>query len=165
MKDFEWNLNFSYSHNSNEIRSISNDKFTISTDWFTTGYTGEPIQTETHRVKVGDPIGSFFGLKSVGVNEEGKWVVERLVRDDQGNLTGEKYYDVAEKATTEDRQFLGNGVPKHFVNFNNTFTYKGWDMSINMRGQFGAKILNFQETFVMGRHDFRTIVDWKYDVN
>lgn len=146
-KDFEWNLNFSYSHNSNEIRSISNDKFTMSTDWFTTGYTGEPIQTETHRVKVGDPIGSFFGLKSVGVNEEGKWVVERLVRDDQGNLTGEKYYDVAEKATTEDRQVLGNGVPKHFVNFNNTFTYKGWDMSINMRGQFGAKILNFQEMF------------------
>lgn len=146
-KDFEWNLNFSYSHNSNEIRSISNDQFSMSTDWFTTGYTGEPIQTETHRVKVGDPIGNFFGLKSVGVNEDGKWVVERLARDDEGNLTGEKYYDLAENATTEDRQVLGNGVPKHFVNFNNTLTYKGWDMSINMRGQFGAKILNFQEMF------------------
>lgn len=146
-KDFEWNLNFSYSHNSNEIRSISNDQFSMSTDWFTTGYTGEPIQTETHRVKVGDPIGNFFGLKSVGVNEDGKWVVERLARDDEGNLTGEKYYDLAENATTEDRQVLGNGVPKHFVNFNNTLTYKGWDLSINMRGQFGAKILNFQEMF------------------
>lgn len=78
---------------------------------------------------------TFFGLKSVGVNEDGKWVVERLARDDEGNLTGEKYYDLAENATTEDRQVLGNGVPKHFVNFNNTLTYKGWDMSINMRGQ------------------------------
>lgn len=146
-KDFEWDTNFSYSHNSNEVRSISNDQFQMSTDWFTEGYTGEPIQTETHRVKVGDPIGNFFGLKSVGLDENGKWVVERLERDADGNLTGGKYYDLAENATTEDRQVLGNGVPKHFVNFNNTFTYKGWDLSINMRGQFGYQILNFQEMF------------------
>lgn len=146
-KDFEWNTNLSYSHNSNEVRSISNDEFQMSTDWFTEGYTGEPIQTETHRVKVGEPIGNFFGLKSVGLNSEGKWVVERLERDADGNLTGKKYYDLAANATTEDRQVLGNGVPKHFVNFNNTFTYKNWDLSINMRGQFGYQILNFQEMF------------------
>lgn len=146
-KDFEWNANFSYSHNSNEVRSISNDKYTMSTDWFTTGYTGEPIQTETHRVKVGDPIGNFFGLKSIGLTSDGKWVVERLERDADGNLTGNKYYDLAANATTEDRQVLGNGVPKHFVNFNNTITYKNWDLSINMRGQFGFQILNFQEMF------------------
>ena len=146
-KDFEWNTNFSYSTNSNELRSISNDKFQMSTDWFTTGYTGEPIQTETHRVKVGDPIGNFYGLKSVGVNEAGLWVVERLERDANGELTGGKYYDLAKNATTEDRQVLGNGVPKHFVNFNNTFRYKNFDMSINMRGQFGFQILNFQEMF------------------
>lgn len=146
-KDFEWNTNFSYSTNSNELRSISNDKFQMSTDWFTEGYTGEPIQTETHRVKVGDPIGNFYGLKSVGLNKDGLWVVERLERDANGELTGGKYYDLAENATTEDRQVLGNGVPKHFVNFNNTFRYKNFDLSINMRGQFGFQILNFQEMF------------------
>lgn len=146
-KDFEWNTNFSYSTNSNELRSISNDEFKMSTDWFATGYTGEPIQTETHRVKVGDPIGNFFGLKSVGVNPEGKWIVERLERDGNGKLTGGIYYDLAENATTEDRQVLGNGVPKHFLNFNNTLRFKGWDLSINMRGQFGFQILNFQEMY------------------
>lgn len=146
-KDFEWNTNFSYSTNSNELRSISNNQFQMSTDWFTEGYTGEPIQTETHRVKVGDPIGNFYGLKSVGLNEEGLWVVERLERDANGELTGGKYYDLAKNATTEDRQVLGNGVPKHFVNFNNTFRYKNIDLSINMRGQFGFQILNFQEMF------------------
>ncbi len=146
-KDFEWSTNFSYSTNSNELRSISNDQFQMSTDWFTTGYTGEPIQTETHRVKVGDPIGNFYGLKSVGLNENGLWIVERLERDENGELTGGKYYDLAENATTEDRQVLGNGVPKHFVNFNNTFRYKNFDLSINMRGQFGYQILNFQEMF------------------
>lgn len=146
-KDFEWNTNFSYSTNSNEVRSISNDQFQMSTDWFTEGYTGEPIQTATHRVKVGDPIGNFFGLKSVGLSENGMWIVERLERDANGNLTGGKYYDLAENATDEDRQVLGNGVPKHFVNFNNTFRYKHFDLSVNMRGQFGFQILNFQEMF------------------
>lgn len=96
---------------------------------------------------MGDPIGNFYGLKSVGVNEAGLWVVERLERDANGELTGGKYYDLAKNATTEDRQVLGNGVPKHFVNFNNTFRYKNFDMSINMRGQFGFQILNFQEMF------------------
>ena len=146
-KDFEWNTNFSYSTNKNELRSISNDQFSMSTDWFTEGYTGEPIQTETHRVKVGDPIGNFYGLKSVGLNADGLWVVERLERDANGELTGGVYYDLAENATTEDRQVLGNGVPKHFVNFNNTFRYRGFDLSVNMRGQFGYQILNFQEMF------------------
>ena len=100
-KDFEWNTNFSYSTNSNELRSISNDKFQMSTDWFTTGYTGEPIQTETHRVKVGDPIGNFYGLKSVGVNEAGLWVVERLERDANGELTGGKYYERMQRQKTD----------------------------------------------------------------
>ena len=146
-KNFEWSTNISYSTNSNELRSISNDEFQMSTDWFVTGYTGEPIQTETHRVKVGDPIGNFFGLKSIGVNSEGKWIVERLERDADGKLTGNKYYDLAENATTEDRQVLGNGVPKHFLNFNNSLRYKNWDLSVNMRGQFGYQILNFQSMF------------------
>jgi len=148
-KDFEWRGNISYSTNKNEIRSISNDQFQMSNDYFYTGHTGEPIQTSTHRVKVGEPIGQFFGLKSVGLDESGKWVVERLKHDDPNDpekVTG-VYYGLAEDANDADKQVLGNGMPKHFLNFNNTFTYKGIDLSINMRGQFGFEILNFQEMY------------------
>ena len=108
--NFEWRTNVSYSTNKNKLISITNEEFSMSQDWFTTGHTGEPIQTTTHRVKVGDPIGNFFGLKSVGLNEEGLWVVERLRRNEAGEVI-EKYYDLAKNATDEDRQVLGNGVP------------------------------------------------------
>ena len=145
-KNFEWNTNVSYSTNKNELRSISNEQFQMSTDWFTTGHTGEPIQTSTHRVKVGDPMGNFFGLKSIGLSEEGKWLVERLEKDAEGNVIG-KFYDLAENAKDDDRQVLGNGVPTHYLNFNNTLRYKNWDMSIGMRGAFGFQILNFQEMY------------------
>ncbi len=145
-KDFEWNTNVSYSTNKNKLISISNDQFQMSTDWFTTGYTGEPIQTTTHRVKVGQPIGNFFGLKSIGLDENGKWLVERFNRDEAGNITG-VFYDLAENATDEDRQVLGNGVPKHYLNFNNQLRYKNFDFSVSMRGAFGFEILNYQSMY------------------
>ena len=145
-KGFEWHTNISYSTNKNKLKSISNDQFQMSTDWFTTGHTGEPIQTSTHRVKVGDPIGNFFGLKSIGLDESGKWLVERLQKDDAGNVT-DKYYDLAENATDEDRQVLGNGVPKHYLNFNNQLSYKNFDFAISMRGAFGFEILNYQAMY------------------
>lgn len=118
----------------------------MSTDWFTTGHTGEPIQTTTHRVKVGDPIGNFFGLKSVGLNEDGLWVVERLKKNDAGEVI-ERYYDLAKDATDEDRQVLGNGVPKHNLNWSNQLRYKNIDVSIGMRGAFGFQILNYQKMY------------------
>ncbi|WP_280743845.1 MULTISPECIES: TonB-dependent receptor [unclassified Parabacteroides] len=151
-KHFEWSTNMSYSTNKNKLRSISNEEFQMSTDYYYPddvyggGYTGEPIQQWTHIVKVGQPIGNFWGLKSVGLSSEGKWVVERLKKDDQGNTVG-TYYDYAENAGDEDKQKLGNGVPKHFLNWNNTLRFKNFDLSINMRGAFGFEILNFQKMY------------------
>lgn len=142
----EWNTNVTFSTNRNELISIANDEFTMSSDWFTTGHTGEPIQTTTHRVKVGDPIGNFFGLKSIGLNENGLWVVERLTKNEKGEVIG-TYFDLAENASEEDRQVLGNGVPKYNLNWNNQFRYKNFDLSISMRGAFGFQILNYQKMY------------------
>lgn len=144
-KDFEWSTNASYSTNTNKLISISNDQFEMSTDYFYVGATGEPIQTITHRVKVGEPIGNFFGLKSVGLSQEGKWVVERFKVDEAGNT--QLYYDLAENANDDDRQVLGNGVPKYYLNWNNQLRYKNFDFAISMRGAFGFEILNYQKMY------------------
>ncbi len=144
--NFSWNTNITYSFNTNKLISLQNDEFSMSTNYFDTGYTGEPIQTTTHRVQEGKAIGNFFGLKSVGLDSSGKWIVERLEHDDDGNVTG-KYYDLAENATSEDWQVLGNGVPKHNLNWNNQFKYKNFDLSVTMRGAFGFQLLNYQKMF------------------
>ena len=146
LPSIEWNSNISFSTNTNELVSIANDQFQMSSDWFTTGHTGEPIQTTTHRVKVGDPIGNFFGLKSVGFTQDGLWVVERLNLDEEGNII-DKYYGLGGEAELEDRQVLGNGVPKYYLNWNNQLQYKRFDLSISMRGAFGFEILNFQKMY------------------
>lgn len=145
-KDFQWNTNVTYSKNTNKLISLQNDEFSMSQNYFDTGHTGEPIQTETHRVEEGKAIGNFFGLRSVGVNSDGLWVVERLNHDEEGNVTG-KYYDLAEHAGPEDWQVLGNGVPSVNMSWNNQFTYKNFDLSITMYGAFDFQILNFQKMY------------------
>lgn len=73
---FTWNTNVSYSTNSNKVVALSSEKFSMDQDYFYTGYTGEPIQTTTHIVQVGKPIGTFYGLKSVDITDDGLWLVE-----------------------------------------------------------------------------------------
>jgi len=148
-KDFQWNTSYTFSFNSNELISITppqGSDLQMSSDYFDTGYTGEPIQTTTHRVKEGWPIGNFFGLKSVGLNSAGKWIVERYNYDNDGNKVS-KYLDLAENASSADWQVLGNGVPQVYMNWNNTLNYKNWDLQVTMRGAFGFQLLNYQKLF------------------
>ena len=135
--DFNWNSVFTYSTNTNKLVSLSNDQFQTTNDFFYAGYTGEPIQIATHIVEVGETIGNFYGLKSVDITDDGIWLVE--------NADGEII--PATESSTADRQILGNGLPKHYLSWNNTFNYKNWDLNINMRGAFGFQILNFSRMF------------------
>jgi TonB-linked SusC/RagA family outer membrane protein len=148
-RDIKWNAGFTFSTNKNKLVSLSNDKFKTTNDFFYAGYTGEPIQIETHRVQIGGPIGNFYGLKSVGIThigdefgttnavDEGIWIIEK---PDGTRIK-------ATDSSTDDRQVLGNGIPKFYASFNNTIKYKNFDLSINMRGAFGYQILNFSRMF------------------
>ena len=144
--DFEWSTSATFSANQNKLVSLQNDEFQMSTDYFDTGYTGEPIQTSTHRVKEGWAIGNFFGLRSMGLNSAGKWIVERYNYDANGNVES-RFPDLAENATSADWQVLGNGVPLYYANWNNNFRYKNFDLAVTMRGAFGFQVLNYQKLF------------------
>jgi len=135
--DFTWNAGFTFSTNKNKLVSLSNDKFQTTSDFFDAGYTGEPIQISTHRIKIGGPIGDFYGLRSVDITDDGIWIIEK---PDGTRIP-------ATDSSTDDRQVLGNGIPKYYASWNNSFKYKNFDLSINMRGAFGYQILNFSRMF------------------
>jgi hypothetical protein len=88
-------------------------------------------------VQIGHPIGDFYGIKSIDIDEDGVWVIEGA--DGQPKSIVDK--------VEEDKQVIGNGLPKHYLGFNNTFKYKNFDLSVTMRGAFGFQILNFQRLF------------------
>ncbi len=130
--DFRWQTSANWSTNNNTLVSLSNEVYETDECW-TTGHTGEPIQTSTHRVCIGDAIGNFYGYESVDINGDGEWIV----LDSLGNNV--PYSDVV----ADDRRILGNGVPDHYVAWNNSVQYGNFDLNVNMRGAFGHQILNF----------------------
>ncbi len=139
-KDFEWNTNVTFSTNSNKLISLSNELYQSTSDYFTGGGTGEPIQTFTHRVDIGGEIGNFYGFKVIDVDESGKWIYE----DAEGNAVN--YDDF--NHSFENKQVLGNGIPKFIGSWNNNFRYKNFDLSITMRGAFDFQILNFERMYL-----------------
>ncbi|MGJ5641322.1 SusC/RagA family TonB-linked outer membrane protein [Formosa sp. S-31] len=153
-ENFNWTANLTYSTNTNEIVSLSNDEFQLTNDFFDEGYASEPIQVSTHRVQEGQPIGNFYGLKSVDITEDGIWIIETP----DGRLIP------ATESTTEDRQVLGNGLPKSYFSWNNTFRYKNWDMNVNLRGAFDYQILNFSRMYYENPTIGYNTLDSAYDL-
>lgn len=138
--DFQWTTIFTYSTNKSKLASLSNDIYKLSSDYFFTGATGDPIQTTTHIVKVGEQIGNFYGFKVVDIDAAGKWIYETP----SGERKGYSEFSHA----TEDKQVLGNGLPKWYGGWNNNFRYRNFDLGITMRGAFGYQILNFDRMYL-----------------
>ena len=138
-RNFVWNTSFNFSTNSNKLVSLTNDLYKLNSNYFTTGYTGEPIQTFTHIVQIGKNIGDFYGFKVIDISNDGKWIYE-------GADGKPVQYDNFNHAF-EDKKVLGNGLPKYYAGWNNSFKYKKWDLGITMRGAFKFQILNFQRMY------------------
>lgn len=134
-KDFTWNTTVTFSTNSNKLLSLNGSTFKTDNDYFDTGSVEFAGQTTvSHRVQVGQPIGNFWGFKVVDVDENGKWIYE----DRDGKRVG---YDDFKRAP-EDKHVIGNGLPKWYAGWNNSFRYKNFDLNIVMRGAFGFQIIN-----------------------
>jgi TonB-dependent starch-binding outer membrane protein SusC len=141
---FSWTTSANWSTNSNKLKSLSNETYAPQSDCRFDGGTGEPIQQSTHRNCVGDPIGNFYGYKSIDIDENGVWIVERPAQyDEDGNLVKPDTAISIRDATAADRQVLGNGLPKQYFAWNNTAQIGNFDLSVNMRGAAGFQILDY----------------------
>jgi TonB-dependent starch-binding outer membrane protein SusC len=140
-KDFQWNTTVSYSTNKNKLVSLSSDIYKLSTDYLQVGSIFPPIQTFSHVLQVGGPVGNFYGYKVIDIGNDptdaanyGQWVYEGA----DGNPV--KYSDY--KHSFEDKKVIGNGLPKFYLGWNNNFRYKNLDLSITQRGAFGFQVAN-----------------------
>ena len=125
-RDFNWTSTLSVSHNSNKVVKLSK-----SID-------GEiPAAGSVDACTIimqGEAIGTFYGYKWAGLeqNAEGQWI--DMYYDKDGNKTA--------TPSGDDRQVLGNASPKVTIGWNNTLSYKNWDFSFFFNSAFGGKRLN-----------------------
>ncbi|MGE4586951.1 MAG: TonB-dependent receptor [Mangrovibacterium sp.] len=135
LKDFEWQTTVTASHNANKLLSLSNDLYETANE-HDEAWLGEPITISTHRLEVGKSVGNYFGMKSVGVSENGLWLIENPETGEAEEITDNMLNNDAY------RQYLGHGLPKVYLGWSNTFRYKNFDLSFQMTSQLGFKILN-----------------------
>lgn len=64
------------------------------------------------------------------------------------------------KITADDRVILGNDRPKLVASLNNTFSYKGFDLSIFLNGEFGKTITYSARHNLNGRENYVRLNYW-----
>ncbi len=130
--DFNYDITFTGATNDNKFVSFSNDLFKGQKYIDVVGMPAPGSPGNIQRLQEQMRIGSFYTLKSAGYDKFGRL----LVYNKEGKIIP------ANSATNDDKQFVGNGLPKFTASLGNTFRYKNWDLGIFLRGAFGYDLFN-----------------------
>lgn len=141
-RDFTWNASLNFSHNRNEVVSVSNQEFNAGVlNRYNPSLPNASTAT-IQRIIEGEPIGTFYMYEWAGYNDEG--VSTFYKRDPE---TGERTGEVTTTPGEDDRTIVGNAQPWLTMGWNNTLTYKNWDLTAFFTGVFGQKIFNEPKAF------------------
>jgi len=124
---FTWNANVVMARNMQKVDRLSNELYQTEAvpSGNLHGLTGMS-GVYTQLLKEGYAVGTFWGPKFLGIDEEGKFILE----------TGEDGEVI--------QQYLGNAQPKMMLGFAMDMTYRNFDFNVAANGMFGQKILNAQ---------------------
>lgn len=161
-ENFGWNSTFNISLNRNKVLSLATpaDIFGVGNPGFT---------NETGIIRVGEQVGSFWGLVRLGVWTAAEAAEAQKFASYRGGkpiLPGDiKYLDVNKDyiINDADRMIIGNGNPKAWGGFFNTFRYKRWDLTLELQYSIGNDVLNMMthsgEDRVSIANSFRTVLE------
>ncbi len=140
--DFTWNTSFNLSYNQNKIISL-NDSVPMSVNSIGLNY-------NLARLQEGLPVNEFYGFVTDGIFQTQQEVdnhAAQVMGDDPYNRTSAgdiRFKDMNNDGVINDldRVNTGNPNPTFIFALNNSFTFKGFDLSIFMQGVAGNKIFN-----------------------
>ncbi|MCY4778770.1 TonB-dependent receptor [Sphingobacterium sp. UT-1RO-CII-1] len=127
---FSWNVSFNFAHNKNRITKLSNENFSTSSIKLGSASVRGAAHTTTHIIEEGREVGTFFGWRNLGLDENGKYIMDDMIDGKPG-------------LTDDDRTYIGSAQPKFTYGLNNNFSYKNFDFSFFLRGVYGNDVLNF----------------------
>lgn len=167
--EFTWTTSLNMSHNQNKIVSISNPAGGFVAPVLNR-YNPNMPDCSTFgdyaigRILEGQPIGTFFTYEWAGYDANGqsqfytynKTAEETyahvataednangIYTDGEGRLMDANGNYITDSHPSEkDRVIVGNAQPKLTMGWNNTLTWKNWDLNLFFTGVFGQKIYN-----------------------
>ncbi len=157
---FQWRSNFVFSLNRNKVMSLDTESSTIDK----TFQVGSEDATVT-RTTVGQPIGMFYGYKVIGrfnkaedfyykdangnvkavalpegssISKDKTWIGDYIFEDVNGDGV----------INNKDETFIGNPNPDFTFGIGNTFSWKGFDLTIFFSGSYGNDVINYNRRYL-----------------
>ncbi|MBL7906001.1 MAG: TonB-dependent receptor [Bacteroidales bacterium] len=133
-KKFKWSSDINMSFNRNEVTKL---------DYTPVYYFGRIYSNNQDAtiLKVGLPLGAFYGLISDGVDPE------------TGNLIYRDYNKNGVFNPGDDRTVIGYGMPDFIFGFTNNFSYERFSLNIFFQGSYGNDIFNATRIDLEGMFD------------
>ncbi len=152
-KNISWTASFNISTNKNKVEALGTNQnsFFPEASW---GVSGQPTD---YIVRIGDPVGSMWGLVTDGFykvddfNYAGGIYTLKTGIVNNSAIIGViqpgsiKFKDLNNDGVVDlnkDRTIIGNPNPKFTGGLNQQFTYKQWDASIFMNFSIGGDVYN-----------------------
>lgn len=134
--DFRWTTNFNLTHNRNKVTALGvNDEDIFPGPWFL---------NQTNVLRVGEPVGSFWGLI-----REGTWGTDEAAEAERyGKLPGDlKFRDLNNDGQINENDYtiIGNGTPDFYGTLNNVVTYKNLDFTLELQFMTGHDVYQLTE--------------------
>lgn len=130
--NFLWNSQLVFSANRNKVLSLGDDA----------GY----IISGASIVKVGEPLGSFYGYLTNGLFQTGDDIASLPTINPANTFPGDRrYVDLngdGKITQADDRAVIGSAQPRFLGGFTNNFSYHNIDLSIFFQGSYGNRIFN-----------------------
>lgn len=130
--NFSWNTDLNVSFNRNKVLTIG--------EGVTSYITGNYI------IKVGEPLGTFYGTVTDGILQLGEENSKGALTGNANPKAGDRLYkDIngdGQFTTANDRTMIGNAQPDFIFGISNTLSYKGFDLSFLIQGTVGNDLLN-----------------------
>ena len=140
--DFKWSSDAVFSYNKNNVESINSDTPIITASG--------GFNSAIGLIKEGYPVNVFYGYITDGIFQNQDEVDRHAVQMPGSNsATSTASGDIRFKdlnndgvVNDKDRTIIGNPNPKFTFSFNNTFSYKNFDLTIFLQGSYGNDIFN-----------------------
>lgn len=136
-KDFSYNIGLVGSTTHNKFLSFSNNTYTGQDYYWQDGFPAPGSPGSVQRIEEGKSVGTFHTFKYAGVDESGNWMVYN--KDGQEIPIGQ--------AVDEDKQDVGNGLPKYSLSMTHSLKYKNFDLTLFFRGHFDYQVYDIHNFY------------------
>lgn len=134
------NVNLNFSTNTNKVLALGPGQDQIISRGGLSG---------SHVTRIGHPVGSFFGYKTLGKfeSEEQLNTVPKLGNQQIGDFIYQDT-DGNQEVNAEDRVILGDNLPDYQIGFNFSYAVKGFDLSASMFTKQGHQVINTMHRYL-----------------